>query len=180
MPYKVTIHYQMTTADKEQRTSFARWFSHKCESDSTFLENVWFSDEAHLELDGCVNTQNCRIWAAERPDVVMEKPLHNQKVTAWCALSAKGIIGTFWFQQQDGSAVTITKERYVKVLDRFWTRQQAKNQTHLNTFWFQQDGGDTPHLKYRPRVVGETLLRPGDQSQDGAPLAGSFPRPNAA
>ena len=144
MPYKVTLHHQLTTADKEQRASFARWFSQKCESDSTFLENVWFSDEAYFELDGCVNTQSCRIWAAELPDVVMEKPLHSQQFTAWCAISAKGIIGPFWFQQQDGSAMTITKERYVKVLDRFWTRLQAKNQTHLNAFWFQQDGA-TPH-----------------------------------
>ena len=37
MIYKVTIHHQLTTADKEQWASFARWFSQKCESDSTFL-----------------------------------------------------------------------------------------------------------------------------------------------
>ena len=143
-PYKVTVHHQLTAADQEQRATFARWFSQKCQSDPAFLENIWFSDEAHFHLDGGVNTQNCRIWAAERPDVVLQRPLHSQKVTAWCAISAKGIIGPFWFQRTDGSAVTVTKERYTKTLDRFWTRLQAKHQRNLNVFWFQQDGA-TPH-----------------------------------
>ena len=143
-PYKVTIHHKLTAVDQEQRVRFARWFSQKCQSEPAFLENVWFSDEAHFQLDGGVNTQNCRIWATERPDVVMEKPLHSQKVTAWCAFSAKGIIGPFWFEQLDGSAVTITKGRYTKTLNRFWTRLQAKHPATLDVFWFQQDGA-TPH-----------------------------------
>ena len=143
-PYKVTIHHQLSEGDQAQRASFARWFSQKCETDPAFLENIWFSDEAHFQLDGCVNTQNCRIWANERPDVVLEKPLHSQKITAWCAFSAKGIIGPFWFQQKDGSAATITKERYTKMLDRFWIRLQDKHEKNINVFWFQQDGA-TPH-----------------------------------
>ena len=74
----------------------------------------------------------------------MEKPLHSQKVTAWCAFSAKGVIGPFWFQDQDGSTATITKERYTRTLNRFWKQLQTKHQTHRNLFWFQQDGA-TPH-----------------------------------
>mgnify|MGYP007024994298 FL=1 len=74
----------------------------------------------------------------------MEKPLHSEKVTAWCAFSAKGIIGPFWFQDQDGSTATITKERYTRTLSRFWKRLQTQDQTQLNVFSFQQDGA-TPH-----------------------------------
>ena len=70
----------------------------------------------------------------------MEKSLHSQKVTEWCAFSAKGIIGLFWFQNQDGSTATITKERCTTTFNRFSKRLQAQHQTQLDFFWFQQDG----------------------------------------
>jgi len=41
-----------------------------------FSKKIIFSDEAHFQLDGYVNTQNCRIWGAENPWVIHEKPLH--------------------------------------------------------------------------------------------------------
>ena len=119
MSYKVTIHHKLTSSDQEQRSSFVRWFSEKWTSHSALLENIWFSDETHFHLDGYVNTQNCRIWATERPDIVMEKSLHSQKVMAWFAFSAKGIIEPFWFQNQNGSTAIITKERYTATLNCF-------------------------------------------------------------
>ena len=77
--------------------------------------------------------------------VVLQRPLHSQKVTAWCAISAKGTIGPFWFQRKDASAVTVTKEQYTKTLDRFWTRLHAKHQRNIHMFWLQQDEA-TPHI----------------------------------
>ena len=58
----------------------------------TGLKNVWFTDEAHFYLNGIVNSQHCRIWGKEAPNEVNERPLHSDKCTAWCALSANGIL----------------------------------------------------------------------------------------
>ncbi|GFW91503.1 tc3a_0 protein [Trichonephila clavipes] len=49
-------------------------------------------DEAHFWLNGYVNKQNCRIWNEANPQVCVEMPLHPEKLTVWCALSAGGIL----------------------------------------------------------------------------------------
>ncbi|GFW86023.1 hypothetical protein TNCV_1968311 [Trichonephila clavipes] len=50
------------------------------------------SDDAHFWLNGYVNKQNCRIWSEANPQVYVETPLHPDKLTAWCALWAGGIL----------------------------------------------------------------------------------------
>ncbi|GFX29793.1 hypothetical protein TNCV_4749221 [Trichonephila clavipes] len=49
-------------------------------------------DEAHFWLNGYVNKKNCRIWSEANPQVYVETPLHPEKLTAWCALWAGGIL----------------------------------------------------------------------------------------
>ena len=39
-------------------------------------KKIIFSDEAHFDLGGYVNKQNCRIWATENPHAYIEKPTH--------------------------------------------------------------------------------------------------------
>ncbi|GFV24690.1 hypothetical protein TNCV_881601 [Trichonephila clavipes] len=57
-----------------------------------FRKRILFSDEAHFWLNGYVNKQNCRIWSEANPQVYVETPLHPEKLTAWCALWAGGIL----------------------------------------------------------------------------------------
>ena len=42
---------------------------------------IIFSDEAHFDLGGYVNKNNCRIWDTENPHVCIEKPTHPKRVT---------------------------------------------------------------------------------------------------
>ncbi|GFU20495.1 putative transposase [Trichonephila clavipes] len=49
-------------------------------------------DEAHVWLNGYVNKPNCRIWSEANPQVYIERPLHPDKLTVWCALWAGGIL----------------------------------------------------------------------------------------
>ena len=53
-----------------------------------------------------------RFWGTENPHEIEEKPIKVQKCTAWCAISATGIIGPYWFEEPEtNTAVTINKDR---------------------------------------------------------------------
>ncbi|GFT67893.1 uncharacterized protein TNCV_2286351 [Trichonephila clavipes] len=67
-----------------------------------FHKRILFSDEAHFWLNGCVNKQNCRIWSEANPQVCVETPLHPEKLTVWCSLWAGGIIGPYFFKNDEG------------------------------------------------------------------------------
>ncbi|GFW19473.1 putative transposable element [Trichonephila clavipes] len=75
-------------------------------------KRILFSDEAHFWLNGYVNKQNCRIWSEANPQLYVETLLHPEKLTVWCALWAGGIIGPYFFKNDEGH----------------------------NELWFQQDG----------------------------------------
>ena len=106
---------------------------------------MWFSDEAHFHLNGIVSKHNYRFWGIKMPaDFITQKPLHSSKVTAWCALSYRGIIGPFWFADEDENAVTTNQENYRRVVHTFCTNLCRRRNITFSTQWFQQDGA-TPH-----------------------------------
>ena len=80
----------------------------------------------------------------QAPDEVFQKPLHSTKCTAWIAISKLGIIGPFWFEDEEEKATTVTKERYIEVLKKFYTRLRSRGGINEEIQWFQQDGA-TPH-----------------------------------
>ncbi|GFU09735.1 uncharacterized protein TNCV_5027601 [Trichonephila clavipes] len=84
-----------------------------------FHKRIFFSDEAHFWLNGYVNKQNCHIWSEANPQVYVETPLHPEKLTVWCALWAGGIIGPYFFKNDEGHNVTVNGNRYraMKTLD---------------------------------------------------------------
>ena len=61
-----------------------------------FHRKIVFSDEAHFWLNGFVNKQNMRYWSAINPNMLLETPLHPQKVTVWCGLHTGGVIGPYF------------------------------------------------------------------------------------
>ena len=50
-----------------------------------FAKKIVISDEAHFDLGGYVNKQNCRIWVTENPHAYIEKPTHPKRVTKYLA-----------------------------------------------------------------------------------------------
>jgi hypothetical protein len=69
------------------------------------LHNTWFTDEAYFHVNGVVNKQNVRLWARELPHNLHEKENYGTKVNVWIAISTRGIICPFFFQD------TVIKER---------------------------------------------------------------------
>ncbi|GFX66853.1 transposable element Tc3 transposase [Trichonephila clavipes] len=103
----------------------------------TFVHNTSY-DEAHFWLNGYVNKQNCCIWSEANPQVYVETPLHPEKLTVWCALWAGGIIGPYFFKNDEGHNVTVNGDRYRAMITNFFIPEL--NNHDVQELWFQQDG----------------------------------------
>ena len=57
----------------------------------------FMSDEAWFHLSGYVNSQNTRCWSSENPQVIGETPLHDLKISVWCAVSRTKIVDPIFF-----------------------------------------------------------------------------------
>ena len=136
--YKVQLTQELKPDDHLKHHTFVNWVHKQRQTDDDFLQKIIFSDEAHFHLCGFVNKQNCRIWAHENPRQIVEKPLHPQKVTVWCAFSANGIIGPYFFENEAGNSVTVTGKRYCAMITNLlWPELNGMD---VENVWFQQDG----------------------------------------
>ena len=101
-------------------------------------KKIIFSDEAHFDLGEYVNKQNCHIWGTENPYPYIEKPTNLKRVTVWCGFWSTGIIGPFFFENEQGQAVTANGDRYRAMLNEFFFTKIEKED--IGNIWFQQDG----------------------------------------
>ena len=146
-PYKVQLVQKLLRGDKAKRWEFSRWFLEQCESHANFAELIFRSDEAKFHLNGTVNKQNCRIWSTENPDVFQEAEMHPPFVMVWCAVSAKAIIGPYFFE--DGNEpVAVNASRYCQMIEQFFIPALRQQRIPVRKIWFQQDGA-TAHTSTR-------------------------------
>ena len=123
-------------------------------------KKIIISDEVHFDLGGYVNKQNCPIWGTENPHAYIEKPTHPKRVTVWCGFGSRGIIGTFFFENEQGVADTVSGDRYRAMLNEFlFTKIEEKD---IGNNQFQQDGVtchtaegtlDVLHLVFEDRII---------------------------
>lgn len=132
-PYKLAVVQQLSERDFVARQN-------ACE---LLLDNlpqaavVFFSDEAHFHISGSVNKQNMRYWSGENPRELHQKPLHCERVTVWCAISVMGIIGPYFFEENE-RAVTVNAARYRSMIEEFFI--PSLEEMNVRDVWFQQDG----------------------------------------
>ncbi|GFX30525.1 hypothetical protein TNCV_3461761 [Trichonephila clavipes] len=124
--------------DHQARRRFVEWAQNEIAVVPHFHKRILFSDEAHFWLNGYVNKQNCRIWSEANPQVYVETPLHPEKLTVWCALWAGGIIGPYFFKNDEGHNVTVNGDRYRAMITNFFIPEL--NNHDVQELWFQQDG----------------------------------------
>ncbi|GFT06309.1 putative transposable element [Trichonephila clavipes] len=129
-----TIHQN----DHQARHRFVEWAQNEIAVVPDFHKRILFSDEAHFWLNGYVNKQNCRIWSEANSQVYVETPLHPEKLTVWCALWAGGIIGPYFFKNDEGHNVTVNGDRYRAMITNFFFPEL--NNHDVQELWFQQDG----------------------------------------
>ena len=56
---------------------------------------------------------------SQAPDEVLQRPLHSVKCTVWVAILKYGITGSFWFENDIEETMTVNKECYIVVLNKF-------------------------------------------------------------
>ena len=66
------------------------------------------------------------------------KPLHPKQVIVWCGFWSRGINGPFFFENEQGEAVTVNGDRYRALLNELlFTKIEEED---IGNIWFQQDG----------------------------------------
>ncbi|GFY10869.1 putative transposable element [Trichonephila clavipes] len=128
--------------DHQVRRRFVEWAQNEIAVVPDFHKRILFSDEAHFWLNGYVNKQNCRIWSEANPQVYVETPLHSKNLTVCCALWAGGVIGPYFFKNDEGHNVTVNGDRYRAMITNFFIPElnNIMNNHDVQELWFQQDG----------------------------------------
>ncbi|GFU84862.1 uncharacterized protein TNCV_2128031 [Trichonephila clavipes] len=106
--------------DHQARRRFVEWAQNEIPVVPDFHKRILFRDEAHFWLNGYVNKQNCRIWSEAKTQAYVETPLHPEKLTVWCALWVGGIIGPYFFKNDEGHNVTVNGDRYRAMITNFF------------------------------------------------------------
>jgi len=129
-PYKQQHCQVLKSPDFDKRLFFAQWLL-SLPKQTKFC--TYFTDEAYFHLQQPVNKQNNRIWSTEKPLEFTEMTKYPSKLSVWCAISAEGIIGPYFFES------TVNQHTYLAMLESFfwiWHKRKPDNKK----FYFQQDG----------------------------------------
>ena len=74
-------------------------------NDDSVISTVRTANEAHFLLSGYVNKQNYRYWAPENPQELCQRPVHSERLTVWCGIASFGVLGPYFFEDDEGAAV---------------------------------------------------------------------------
>ena len=80
---------------------------------------IIFSDEARFNIGWYVNKQTCRIWDTENTHTYIDKLTHPKRVAVCCRFWSRGITGPFFFENEQGQAITVNGDRYRAMLNEF-------------------------------------------------------------
>ncbi|GFW79014.1 transposable element Tc3 transposase [Trichonephila clavipes] len=149
--FRLAIHQN----DHQVRRRFVEWAQNEIAVVPDFHKRILFSDEAHFWLNGYVNKQNCRIWSEANPQVYVETPLHPEKLTVWFALWAGGIIGPYFFKNDEGHNVTVNGDRYRAMITKFFIPEL--NNHDVQELWFQQDGATCHTARVTINLLKDTF-----------------------
>lgn len=129
---------QLRPKDDPTRFQYARTMQNLAQSEEGLRNKIIMSDGAHFDLNGNVNKQNFRFWGSKNPQNIREQPLHDVRVTVWAGICANCVIGPFFFEGRDGTAISVNGDRYRAMVDTFF-RPETENDG-LEDHWYQQDG----------------------------------------
>lgn len=149
-PYKTQIRHEIPPSAIEKRYNFAAEMLELIDNKTLKIKNIIFSDEAHFQLNGSVNSQNYRHWGTEKPENIHEEPLHHKRVTVWCGLTAEGLIGPFFTNE------TIDGDFYGFLLTQNII-PELEERNLIKRKYFQQDGAPPHSTKENLAILNEAF-----------------------
>jgi ribosomal protein S25 len=132
-PYQMHLTQELYDEDKDLRVEMAEYLIPILE-DQDNNGVLFFSDEANFHVSGVVNKHNCRIWAKTNPYATIDVAMNSPKITVWCAMSSKQIIGPYFFDEE-----TVNQHNYLDMLQNYF-HPIMKNKRMIKKMFFQQDG----------------------------------------
>jgi hypothetical protein len=104
---------------------------------------IW-SDEKWFVKRTSPNRQNERYWSVINPHQYVECANQgDEKVMAWVGLIDGKILPVYWFQNENGSPISVNGEAYRNMLNEH-VYPLIKYSITRKQWWYQQDGA-TPH-----------------------------------
>lgn len=131
--WKPRLVQELSPGDEDRRMAFARKFLELCDSNPFFVDNVIWSDECIVRLNGTNSTKNFVYYDVVNPHLKQQVSMDKRSIMIWAAVSSKGIIGPFIFES------SVTSASYLHLLkERFWP--VIMNWPDIHDIYFQQDG----------------------------------------
>jgi hypothetical protein len=110
-PYNLTAVQELKPTDHEKRICYCEWFT-KILSKRKLL--ICLMSPSLQMRPGSTSrvmlTHYKRLWSSENPYAVHEKPLHDQKLVVWDAISRKRTLGLLFFKE------SVNSKRYCSVV----------------------------------------------------------------
>ncbi|GFU33175.1 uncharacterized protein TNCV_4156841 [Trichonephila clavipes] len=116
----------MLSCEEEESISNS---SHSKEESVETLKETKITKQAMQLLDSTENPSQ---------NIKLKSVFFSEKLTVWCALWAGGIIGPYFFKNDEGHNVTVNGDRYRAMITNFFIPEL--NNHDVQELWFQQDG----------------------------------------
>ena len=137
-PYIPRLIHGPLEDDPDRRSQFCEHFVSLCEDNTTFLNQIVWTDEAAFKLLGYVNRHNCIYWSDQYPHFTIATELNQSEIIVWAGILFAGIVGPVFFEG------TVSGEKYLEKL-KIAIVPALKERPDFNSLYFQQDGAP-PHF----------------------------------
>lgn len=137
-PYHLQIVQALTARQKKVRVACCEILAEMSRMQPGIVSQMIFSDEATFHTSGHVNRHNTIFWGTENPRIVREHERASPKVNVWCAVTATGVLGPYFFTTQ-----TVNADDYLQMLKEFAIDNMSLQLRQEG--YFQHDGAP-PHF----------------------------------
>ena len=149
--FEAKVRQKLTERQRKARVDASKVLLNK----QRILPHTWFTDESWFYSDGIVQRKNEYYWALSKDAVEpIEKQLNPIKVMVWGAVSAKGLIGPYFFHQ-NGAHMAVNQHIYQECVT--WFVEQLKSRKKLSRSYFMQDGA-TLHTAISTRKMIQDIF----------------------
>ena len=113
--------HRLLEDDPDRRSQFCEHFVSLCEDNTTFLNQIVWTDEAAFKLSEHVNRHNCVYWSDKNPHFTIATELNQPGIIGWAGIVGRvffegTVSGEKYLEKLKTAVVPALKERFLKIL----------------------------------------------------------------